>query len=194
MDSEPKHYQLSYSGPKVQYNLCLQYNEQVVRNSSFSFSVAQASRITSAMGILNKKGLHSFYTFSVIKTFLTRGTHYILQPRRSNDVTILWGYFLHYIIDQFRNTCDNFFTSFRTAIFIPCDKISGKGDVSSASSVGLPRRDFRAVMYYDYSWGKSFEECFQSLKHYFGDQSPSKATFFQVVQTVHVWSENVQRR
>ena len=31
-------------------------------------------------------------------------------------------------------------------------------------------------MYYHYCQGKSFQECFQSLKHCFGDQSPSKTT------------------
>ena len=51
--------------------------------------------------------------------------------------------------------------------------------VSSASSVDLSRRDFRTMMYYDYYQGKSFQECFQSLKHCFGDQSPSKATVFR---------------
>ena len=35
------------------------------------------------------------------------------------------------------------------------------------------------MMYYDYCQGKSFLECFQSLKHCFGDQSPSKATIFR---------------
>ena len=34
-------------------------------------------------------------------------------------------------------------------------------------------------MYYDYCQGKSFQECFQSLKHCFGDQSPSEATIFR---------------
>ena len=51
-----------------------------------------------------------------------------------------------------------------------------KGDGSSASSVGLLRRDFRAMVYYDYCQGKYLQECFQSLYHCFGDQSPSKAT------------------
>ena len=32
------------------------------------------------------------------------------------------------------------------------------------------------MMYYDYCQGKSFQECFQSLKHCFGDQQPSEAT------------------
>ena len=32
------------------------------------------------------------------------------------------------------------------------------------------------MMYYEYCKGKSFQECFQSLKHRFADQSPSKAT------------------
>ena len=35
------------------------------------------------------------------------------------------------------------------------------------------------MMYYDYCQGKSFQECFQSLKHCFGDQSLSKATMFR---------------
>ena len=34
-------------------------------------------------------------------------------------------------------------------------------------------------MYYDYCQAKSFQECFQSLKHCFGDQSPSEATIFR---------------
>ena len=62
-----------------------------------------------------------------------------------------------------------------------CEKISGKGD-RSASSVDLSRRDFRAMMYYDYCQAKSFQECFQSLKHYYGDQSPSEATVFKWVR------------
>ena len=57
--------------------------------------------------------------------------------------------------------------------------MSGKGDGSSAGSVDFSQRDFRAMMYYDYCQGKCFQECFQSLKHCFGDQSPSKATIFR---------------
>ena len=57
--------------------------------------------------------------------------------------------------------------------------MSGKGDGSSVSSVGLSRRDFQAMMYYDYCQGNSIQECFQCLKHLFGDQSPSKATVFR---------------
>ena len=57
--------------------------------------------------------------------------------------------------------------------------MSGEGDVPSASSVDLSRRDFRAMVYYDYCQEKSFQECFQSLKHCFGDQSPAKATVFR---------------
>ena len=34
-------------------------------------------------------------------------------------------------------------------------------------------------MYYDYCQETSFQDCFQSLKHCFGDQSPSKATVFR---------------
>ena len=57
--------------------------------------------------------------------------------------------------------------------------MSGKGDGSSASCVDLSRRDFRALMYYGYCQGKSFQECFQSLKRCFGDQSLFKATVFR---------------
>ena len=102
--------------------------------------------------------------------------------------------FLHYIIEQFRNTCDKKFNSFHRTIFIPCEKMSGKGDGSSASSVDFSRGNFRAMIYYGYCQGKSFQEWFQSLKHCFGYQSPSEATIFRVVQTVHVWSENFGRR
>ena len=49
--------------------------------------------------------------------------------------------------------------------------MSGKDDRSSASCVDLSRRDFRAMMYYDYCHGKSFQQCFQSLKHCSGGQS-----------------------
>ena len=56
--------------------------------------------------------------------------------------------------------------------------MSGKGNGPSATTVDLSRRDFRAMMYYDNCQGKSFQECFQSLKHSFGDQSPPKATVF----------------
>ena len=71
------------------------------------------------------------------------------------------------------------FTWFHTIMFIPCDKKCGKGDGSSAGSVDLSRRDFWAMMYYDCCQGNFFQERFQSLKHCFGDQSPSKATVFR---------------
>ena len=35
------------------------------------------------------------------------------------------------------------------------------------------------MMYYDYCQGKSFQGSFQSLKHCFGDQSPSKSIVFR---------------
>ena len=58
--------------------------------------------------------------------------------------------------------------------------MSGKGGVSSASSADLSRSDFQAMVYYDYWEGKSFQECFQNLKHCFRDQSPSTATVFRL--------------
>ena len=35
------------------------------------------------------------------------------------------------------------------------------------------------MVYYDYCQGKSVQECFQSLKHCFGDQPPSEATILR---------------
>ena len=57
--------------------------------------------------------------------------------------------------------------------------MSDKGEGSSVSSVGLFQRDFWAVIYYDFFQGRSFQECFQSLKHCFEDRSPSNATIFR---------------
>ena len=57
--------------------------------------------------------------------------------------------------------------------------MSCKGDRSSACSVDLSRRDFRAMVCYDYCQGNSFQERFESLKLCFGDQSPSEATIFR---------------
>ena len=63
--------------------------------------------------------------------------------------------------------------------FHSCGKMSGAGDGSSVSSADLSRWDIRTLMNYDYYQGKSFEESFQSLDHYFGAQSASKATVFR---------------
>ena len=57
--------------------------------------------------------------------------------------------------------------------------MSCKGDGSSASIVDLSRRDFRAMMYYDFCQGNFFQEYLQSLKRCFGDQSQSRATVFR---------------
>ena len=57
--------------------------------------------------------------------------------------------------------------------------MAGKGDGSFASSSGLSRRDFRAMIYYDFKQGKSYQQCHQTLKHGFGDQCPSTATVFR---------------
>ena len=84
--------------------------------------------------------------------------------------------FFYYIIDQFGNTYDKNSYLIPYNHFHSIHKMSSKGDGCFASSVDLSQRDFRAMMYYDYCQGKSFQECFQSLKHCFGDRSPSKAT------------------
>ena len=125
---------------------------------------------------------------------LIRGAHIMLCNLDELITSLLCCCFLYEIIDQFHNICNIFFfTWFHTTIFIPCDKMSGKGDGTSASSVDLSRRDFRAMMYYDYCQGKSCQDCFQNLK-LFWRSIAAQSHCFQVVQTVHVWSENVGRR
>lgn len=57
--------------------------------------------------------------------------------------------------------------------------MSDKGTGTFASSSGLSRRDFRAMIFYDFSQGKSYQQCHHTLKRCFGDQAPSKATVFR---------------
>mgnify|MGYP000223233534 CR=1 FL=1 len=54
--------------------------------------------------------------------------------------------------------------------------MSSRGDGSSSSSDGLFRRDFQAVMLYDYCYGKSYQQRFQSMRNWFGGQSLSNVT------------------
>ena len=100
--------------------------------------------------------------------------------------------FLHYIIDQFRNTCDKKCTWFRTTIFIPCDKIPGKGDVSSASSVDLSRGIFElwCIMTTARDF---FSRVLSKFKTLFWRLISVQSHCSQAVQTVHVWSVNVGR-
>ena len=56
------------------------------------------------------------------------------------------------------------------------DKVSGRGDRSSAIRFGLSRRDFRAVMCHDFCRVKSYQQCYQVIQKRFSDQSPSNAT------------------
>ena len=69
----------------------------------------------------------------------TRGTHYVLKPIRTNDVTTFFFFFFFYITSwtKFVIIVTKILTSFCTTIFIPCDKMSGKGDGSSVSSFGF---------------------------------------------------------
>ena len=74
---------------------------------------------------------------------MTRGTNYVLQPRRTNAFTTLFFTLNHGPISS------NFLT-FREGIFELCRIMK-----------------------------KYFQECFQSLKHCFGDQYPPKAVAFR---------------
>ena len=95
--------------------------------------------------------------------------------------------FLHYTIDHFPNTCD--YNNNNTFYLILYNHFHVRtGDESPSSSVDHSQKNIRAKMYYDFCLEKSFQKRFQSLKHYVEDRC------FQVVQTVHVWRENVGRR
>ena len=74
---------------------------------------------------------------------------------------------------------------FLSAKLVPRGKIFGKGEGSPDSADTPSRRDFRAIMYYDYCQEKSFHKCFQSLSDCFGDHSPSWST-------VHKWYKEFQ--
>ena len=48
--------------------------------------------------------LNDLVMLSSIVNICTRGTHYVLQPRQSNNITTLF-----FTLHQFHNTCDNKF-------------------------------------------------------------------------------------
>ena len=80
--------------------------------------------------------------------------------------------FLHYIIDQFRNTCDN------NSYLVPYNHFRSMGQ--------NVRYGWRVFYQQCWPFAKGFSsydelwlQCFQSLKHCFGDQSTSKATVFR---------------
>ena len=52
------------------------------------------------------------------------------------------------------------------------EKMFGKDDGFPNIAETPSQRDLRAMMYYDYHQGKSFQQSFQSLSNCFGDQSP----------------------
>ena len=58
--------------------------------------------------------------------------------------------------------------------------MDGKGDGFRIAAVSLSKRDFRAMIYYDYLQGKDYLQSHQSLLNCFGDKAPSKAT-------IHRW-------
>ena len=79
-----------------------------------------------------------------------------------DELMILLLCYLHCSIEQFRNTLvANNFSRFHTTTFTPCIKMSGKGDASSASSVGHSQSGFQVMIYYDYCQGKSFKSAFK---------------------------------
>ena len=121
-----------------------------------------------------KQAVHTTYASEYFWSI--RGAHILFC--KLDELMMLLLCCLHYIRDPNRNACDKK-NWFHTAIIIPWDKMSGKGDGSSASSVDLSWRDFQAMMYYDFCQGRSLQESFQSLKHCLGDKFPSKATVFR---------------
>ena len=72
-----------------------------------------------------------------------------------------------------------------SAIFFLGNKMDGKGDASEGGSYFLSNRDFRAMIYYDFTQGKSFQESSETLTKCFGDQAPSRSM-------VHKWFKEFQ--
>ena len=85
---------------------------------------------------------------------------------------------LHYIIDQFSNTCD------KQKLLDSVQPFSFHATKCPVRVTGLLpavltfREGIFELWCINFCQGKSFQECCQSLKHYFGDQSPSKGTIF----------------
>ena len=61
------------------------------------------------------------------------------------------------------------------------------GHSSSAFSMDLSNRDFRAMIVYDFLGGKSYQECFLGLPICFGDKPPVTIHCDQMVQKISVW-------
>ena len=55
-------------------------------------------------------------------------------------------------------------------------KMDGKGDGPREAAVSLSRRDFRAMIYYDFLQGKDYRQSHESLCKCFRDKAPSLAT------------------
>ena len=54
--------------------------------------------------------------------------------------------------------------------------MDGKGDGPREAAVSLSRRDFRAMIYYDFLQGKDYQQSHESLCKCFRDKAPSLAT------------------
>ena len=58
----------------------------------------------------------------------------------------------------------------------------GQGDASEGGANFLSNRDLRAMMYYDFMQGKSFQESSEILTWSFGDQAPSVSMVYKLLK------------
>ena len=54
--------------------------------------------------------------------------------------------------------------------------MDGKGDAPMLTAESLSRRDFRAMILYDFMQGKDYTQSYETMSGCFGDQAPSKTT------------------
>ena len=66
-----------------------------------------------------------------------------------------------------------------SVVFSLRDEMEGKGDASEGGANFLSNRDLRAMMYYDFIQGKSFQESSEILTRCFGDQAPSRSMVYK---------------
>ena len=57
--------------------------------------------------------------------------------------------------------------------------MDGQGDAPEKGANFLSNRDLRAMMFYDFMQGKSFQESSEILTRCFGDQAPSRSMVYK---------------
>ena len=66
-----------------------------------------------------------------------------------------------------------------SVVFSIHNKMDGQGDAPEKGANFLSNRDLRAMMFYDFMQGKSFQESSEILTRCFGDQAPSRSMVYK---------------